>query len=430
MSGRSRAFARPLPGDGLVAQEGELSLVCAAPDAVAAPLVDALLTALRDVAEAGGDGAELVRRAARALAGRAGARPPACAVAGPSGPSGLAVLVSGEATARVMLADGGEVRVRAGAHGPSERTFEGPVASLELTLGGAGRAEPRLRLASGVVRGGGLRRALRRPAAASAPPADVPAAGGPRVVPSERLRTVLDEAAPALRRTPSPGPPVPGPPAPRPVAPARPTTAEPAPPPAPADGAPASAPGAPASGAPASGGAPPEKVSLIRRHPKRRPGGPRVLGVNCKNEHFNDPRAHYCAVCGISMLQLTLSPFHGPRPPLGVLLLDDGQAVPLEDDHLIGRRPERAPEVAEGRAHPLRMTDAEESISRRHVLVRLEEWQVSVVDLGSANGTAVRAPGAADFVRLPPGAPAELAPGATVRVGLSRTFRFESNRKV
>nr|WP_190868889.1 FHA domain-containing protein [Actinomadura sp. RB99] len=130
------------------------------------------------------------------------------------------------------------------------------------------------------------------------------------------------------------------------------------------------------------------------------------------------------------MLQLTLSPFHGPRPPLGVLLLDDGQAVPLEDDHLIGRRPDRAPEVAEGRAHPLRMTDTEESISRRHVLVRLEEWQVNVVDLGSANGTAVRAPGAADFVRLPPDTPVELAPGATVRVGLTRTFRFESNRKV
>ncbi|WP_344282535.1 FHA domain-containing protein, partial [Actinomadura napierensis] len=213
-----------------------------------------------------------------------------------------------------------------------------------------------------------------------------------------------------------------------PPAPRRPAAVAPAPatavergplPPTPVDGTPAGAEGAPE-----------EKVSLIRRHPKRRPGGPQVLGVNCKNEHFNDPRAHYCAVCGISMLQLTLSPFHGPRPPLGVLLLDDGQAVPLEVDQLVGRRPERAPEVAEGRAHPLRMTDAEESISRRHVLVRLQEWQVAVVDLGSANGTAVRAPGAAEFVRLPSDTPVELAPGATVRVGLARTFRFESNRKV
>ncbi|MBO2440738.1 hypothetical protein J4557_24740, partial [Actinomadura nitritigenes] len=169
MSGGSRAFARPLPGDGLVAQEGELSLVCAAPDAVTAPLVDTLLTALQEVSEAGGDGAELVRRAARALAGRAGNRPPACAVAGPSGRSGLAVLASGEAVARVMLADGDEVRVGGGPHGPSERTVEGPVASLELTLGGAGRAEPRLRLASGVVRGGGLRRAGRRPARSGEP---------------------------------------------------------------------------------------------------------------------------------------------------------------------------------------------------------------------------------------------------------------------
>ncbi|MBO2457132.1 hypothetical protein J4709_06055, partial [Actinomadura sp. LCR2-06] len=159
MSGGSRAFARPLPGDGLVAQEGELSLVCAAPDAVAAPLVDALLAALQEVAEAGGDGAELVRRVSRALADRAGARPPACAAAGPSGRSGLAVLVCGEASARVMLADGDEVRVAGGPHGPAERTVDGPVASLELALGGAGRAPPRPRPATGRApgRGRGLR---------------------------------------------------------------------------------------------------------------------------------------------------------------------------------------------------------------------------------------------------------------------------------
>lgn len=38
MSGGPRVFVRPLAGDGLVAQEGELSLVCAAPDAATAAL--------------------------------------------------------------------------------------------------------------------------------------------------------------------------------------------------------------------------------------------------------------------------------------------------------------------------------------------------------------------------------------------------------
>ncbi|WP_308198516.1 FHA domain-containing protein [Actinomadura terrae] len=378
MRGGVHGFARPLPGDGLVAQEGALSLVCAAPDAVTAPLVDALLTALEEVAEAGGDGSALVGRVAGLLAARRGLRPHPCAVAGPSGDAGLAVLVSGDAGARVMLADGAEVRVGGDPRGTDDRTVQGPVASLELALGTAGRAEPRLRLSSGVVRGGGLRRSLRRPAPSPFPPparAAVRAAGKP----------AAREAAPPGRK----------------VAPPPPTAVEPA----------------------------PEPVSLIRKG-RKRGTGPEVLGVNCKNEHFNDPRAHYCAVCGISMLQLTLSPFHGPRPPLGVLLLDDGHAIPLVHDQLIGRVAEKAPEVASGRARPLRLTDEEASVSRRHALVRLDEWQVSVVDLGSANGTAVRDPGTEEFRRLPPESPVELRPGATVRIGLSRTFRFESNRKV
>ncbi|MUN37652.1 FHA domain-containing protein [Actinomadura sp. NEAU-AAG5] len=384
MRGGVHGFARPLPGDGLVAQEGSLSLVCAAPDAVTAPLVDALLTALEEVAEADGDGTALVGRVAGLLAARRGLRPHACAVAGPSGESGLAVLVSGDAGARVMLAGGAEVRLGGAPGGTEERTVQGPVASLELALGTAGRAEPRLRLTSGVVRGGGLRRSLRRPARASVRPVR-PAAG------SAAQAAVRAAGKPSVQEPARPAPKVAPPP----------TAIEPA----------------------------PEPVSLIRKHP-RRATGPRVLGVNCKNEHFNDPRAHYCAVCGISMLQLTLSPFHGPRPPLGVLLLDDGHTIPLDHDQLVGRVAEKAPEVAAGKARPLRLTDEEASVSRRHALVRLDEWQVSVVDLGSANGTAVRDPGTEEFRRLPPETAVELRPGATVRIGLSRTFRFESNRKV
>ncbi|MFD0533445.1 hypothetical protein ACFQY7_06235 [Actinomadura luteofluorescens] len=96
-----------------------------------------------------------MRRAARVLAAQHGNRPLACALAGPAGRTGFAVLVSGDAAARVMLADGREVRIGGDPHGAADRVVEGPVASLELTLPGAGRAEPRLRLGSGVTRGGG-----------------------------------------------------------------------------------------------------------------------------------------------------------------------------------------------------------------------------------------------------------------------------------
>ncbi len=37
-----------------------------------------------------------------------------------------------------------------------------------------------------------------------------------------------------------------------------------------------------------------------------------VVGVYCKNGHFDDPEARYCAVCGIGMAQLTKMPQDGP----------------------------------------------------------------------------------------------------------------------
>ncbi|RMI42961.1 hypothetical protein EBO15_18245, partial [Actinomadura harenae] len=59
---------RPLPGDGLVAREGELSLACARPGpSVPAALVDALLAALSDAAAAGEGGRGLVNRVIRVL---------------------------------------------------------------------------------------------------------------------------------------------------------------------------------------------------------------------------------------------------------------------------------------------------------------------------------------------------------------------------
>ncbi|MFC7642853.1 hypothetical protein ACFQX6_19445 [Streptosporangium lutulentum] len=38
---------------------------------------------------------------------------------------------------------------------------------------------------------------------------------------------------------------------------------------------------------------------------------PLVYGVDCKNDHFNDPRVPYCAVCGIALVQRSLVPYKG-----------------------------------------------------------------------------------------------------------------------
>lgn len=155
---------------------------------------------------------------------------------------------------------------------------------------------------------------------------------------------------------------------------------------------------------------------------------PLVYGVDCKNDHFNDPRVPYCAVCGIALVQRTLVPYKGPRPSLGVLVLDDGTALPLETDYLLGRDPERAPEVAGGSARPAKVTSPDGSVSRRHLRVALDGWDVNLVDLGSVNGTQIQPPGDPNFYDIPPNEPVTIAPGTTVRVGVSRTMRFEPHR--
>lgn len=421
------SVVRPLPGDGLVAREGELSLVCAAPGAASATVVDGLLAALSDAAAANEGGRELVGRMIRVLsAADESDGPLACAAAGPASDGAVHVLVGGGAEARVLTRDGRETRIDGTAsYDWTERTVTGQIARLDLVLPGAGEVDPRLRLSSGVVRGGGLRQIAqtgRRPS--GPPPKAAPVSARPNrpeddSAPRTRVEHNLRVAgAPAARgaASPSSSPVVAGAGAGVPVA-----------------GAAAASPAAsPAVAGAGSGGGAGAGAASPSSTPGRtsRPEPPHVLGVNCKNHHFNDPRARYCAVCGISMMQATLAPFKGPRPPLGVLLVDDGQTVPLAADLLIGREPRRAPEVAEKRAIPMRLTDDDGSISRRHTLISLDGWQVRLVDLGSVNGTAIKPPGAADFERIAPDTPVPLATGTVARIGVSRTFRFESNREL
>lgn len=154
---------------------------------------------------------------------------------------------------------------------------------------------------------------------------------------------------------------------------------------------------------------------------------PIVSGVYCKNGHFDDPQARYCAICGISMNQLTLIPRPGPRPPLGMLVLDDGAVFQLDHDYVIGRDPALDASVAVGKARPLRATDDAGTVSRIHARIQLEGWLVLVTDLGSTNGTRIRLPGRAADQALTPRVPTALLPGSLIDLG-GRQLRYESHR--
>lgn len=154
---------------------------------------------------------------------------------------------------------------------------------------------------------------------------------------------------------------------------------------------------------------------------------PLIEGVYCRDDHFNDPDQRYCQICGISMAQLTQVTRLGPRPPLGVLLLDDGSTLRLDTDYVVGREPEADPDVVAARARPLRISGPASGVSRRHLRVRLVGWRVEVADLHSANGTFVHRPGTAEPEQLTPGVDVVIAPGARVDLG-RRWFRYESHR--
>jgi len=153
-----------------------------------------------------------------------------------------------------------------------------------------------------------------------------------------------------------------------------------------------------------------------------------VDGVYCKNGHFNDPEARYCAVCGISMGQLTKVRQKGTRPPLGVLILSDGSVCQLDADYVIGREPTLDSSVADGHARPLRLMGASGVVSRIHARVELEGWQVFLTDLNSANGTQVLMPGERNPTSLQPGVRTPLVAGAQIRLGGEYGLQYDSHR--
>ena len=162
--------------------------------------------------------------------------------------------------------------------------------------------------------------------------------------------------------------------------------------------------------------------------PKPGAGGPAhvlVKGFRCSRNHHNDPRVSFCSVCGIRMDQRTGVLVDGRRPPLGLLVLDIGSTFVLDDNYLLGRNPEVDDAVISSRLRPIRLDDDSGTLSRVHAEIRLEGWDVLLLDRGSANGTYVAAAGQSGWNRLAPHRPIVLTPGTHVRIG-RRMFTFES----
>ena len=115
----------------------------------------------------------------------------------------------------------------------------------------------------------------------------------------------------------------------------------------------------------------------------------------------------------------------GPRPALGLLVFDNGASFALDYDYLLGREPDTDERVRAGQLRPLVLYDTTGTISRRHAEIRLDDWDVLLIDCGSANGTLVAERDAAVWSTLVPGQPIRMLASMQVRIG-DRSFVFES----
>ncbi|WP_433578003.1 FHA domain-containing protein [Nocardia brasiliensis] len=148
----------------------------------------------------------------------------------------------------------------------------------------------------------------------------------------------------------------------------------------------------------------------------------KVMGFKCARAHPSDPRSAFCTVCGMPVDQ-TQALIEVVRPPLGMLVLDDGMTYTLAADAVLGRDPEHSDAAQRGLV-PLRVDDSSGGMSRAHAEIHLLNWDVTVVDRGSTNGTRTRLPGYRDWIRLAPNQSMVLVPGAEVMLG-NRVLRFE-----
>ena len=101
----------------------------------------------------------------------------------------------------------------------------------------------------------------------------------------------------------------------------------------------------------------------------------------CGNGHPNPPTGATCGVCGAFLAPGAAAIVHVPRPSLGRLELDDGELVELDQELLIGRNPDRDTDPT--RAALRRVKALGDKVSRSHLEVRFQGWDVLVADCGN-----------------------------------------------
>jgi hypothetical protein len=139
-----------------------------------------------------------------------------------------------------------------------------------------------------------------------------------------------------------------------------------------------------------------------------------ILAVLCQNGHANPPNSNRCRVCGSPVARRV--PQFVAGPVLAVLRASDGSTAEVDRPVLIGRAP--AGDRSSSRSPRLMpVPSPNHDISRTHLEVAPDDWQIVVTDLNSTNGTVLVRPGAVDRQQLAPGEPVPVQLGSVMELG-------------
>lgn len=146
-----------------------------------------------------------------------------------------------------------------------------------------------------------------------------------------------------------------------------------------------------------------------------------VLALSCPQGHLTSPSLPACRVCHQRVAPQ--EPRRVPRPTLGGLRLPTGEVVPLDRGVVLGRKP--APlEGADDWPHLVHLPSDHTFVSRMHLHIELDGWQVLARDLDSRGGTMLTMPGR-EPERMRAGEAYVLEPGARLDLAEVYEVRFE-----
>jgi hypothetical protein len=136
-----------------------------------------------------------------------------------------------------------------------------------------------------------------------------------------------------------------------------------------------------------------------------------IPAKRCPVGHPNDPEAIACRLCDHALDPAAAVVDLIPRV-LARLLLEDGAAVDLATDLMVGRCP---PEDDGGPVDTLTVTGRQ--VSRLHLVIEVRGWRLLIRDLGSTNGTFLTRRGERGRRRVPEDRAVTLGVGDTVHFG-------------